>query len=123
MLGVNPAAIKKKKKGEVEMESMKMGEMPVSKAKEPEEMEIMKAKGPISLPGLKSKGPTANKHPEAEIEIELMLQGAKKKSDSKANAYTPDLGEFEVAKDKEGMFKESGESRAKYLRKLKSMKK
>lgn len=63
--------------------------------------------------------PGIKKTPETEMEMELMLQGAKKE---KSNAYTEDLGKFEVPKDEKGMFKESGESRAKYLRKLKKMK-
>ena len=129
MYGVNPQAIKKKKKDEVESItadldkstkdiSAKMGEMPSLKAKEPEEMEM-----------LKSKGPMENKQPKAEIEIELMLQGAKKRKGQEseesegANAYEKDLGEFKVPMTKEGKFKESGESRARYLRKLKMMKK
>lgn len=125
MQGVNPAAIRKKKKGEVPMETMKMGEIPSAKTKEQEEMAVIKSAGPSSLPGLKSKGPTANKQPEAEIEIELMLNSAKKKPESKPqDSYTEDLGYFTTGRSgKDGMWKESGESRAKYLRKLKSMKK
>jgi hypothetical protein len=113
MYGVNPEAIKKKKKGEVPMETISTGAM----------SEMVGAKSSKSDKPIEGVKPSKSMpHPEAKLELELMLKDSKK-SPSKENAFTKDLGYFEVEKDKKGIFKESGESRAKYLRKLKSMKK
>jgi len=98
----------KKPKAEMEYES----EMEEPK-KEKYSPELSKVKTTPYESGIK-------KSPEAGMELELMLKGAKK---DKNNAMTKDLGNFEVPKDEKGMFKESGESRANYLRKLKLMKK
>lgn len=116
MQGVNPAAIRKKKKGEVDMESAEMGEMPNAVTKTMKDMPILESKMPKSNPSLKSK--------DVVVDMDLLLQSSKKQDDKEKddNAYEEDLGYFKVGKDKKGMFKQSGESRARYLRALKSKK-
>jgi hypothetical protein len=138
MLRINSAAIKKKKKGEVEMEeslggssvlktiTSKPGGVPTTITAKTGGLPQIKSAEIKPNPVLSAKSPAANKHPEAKMELELMLKGAKKKKEEpkeEENSYTDDLGYFNTKKDSEGKWKESGESRANYLRKLKSMKK
>lgn len=106
----------------------KVPETPFVKTKEvPSEdlegaMELEQEKVPSAKSVPQSKVPSAKSiNPEDTMSMDMMLKMAKKPS--KANASSEEGEEFEVEKDEEGKWSESGVAKEKYLKAIGKLKK
>lgn len=119
------AVIKKSKKLEG---AKKVPETPFISAKEMKHEKLEGAREmededvPSAKPVPKSKVPSAKiMKAEDSMDMDLLLRSAKKPS--KANASSEEGEEFEVEKDKEGKWAESGVAKEKYLKAIGKLKK